>query len=195
MDKKSDPGNDQQHHQRELIEIESEICLEVSGANPSGHGLHVRRRQGREPDRDPKRHGESGAAERECHCCNGSRGKPAAKETVDGGADQRQQRNQPEMQVRGHSLSRFTRSTSKVSRVRYTAMMMASPTAASAAATTITKKTKTCPLSACQCAAKATNDKLTPLSINSMDMKMVMIFRLIRNPVTPQANKMPLSTR
>src|SRR5438093_2639447 len=107
---------------------------------------------------------------------------PLPEETVQRRTNQRQDWDQPEIEVWGHSLSRFTRSTFKVSRVRYTAMMMASPTAASAAATTITKKTNTCPLSACQCAAKATNDKFTPLSINSMDMKMVIIFRLIRNP-------------
>ena len=66
--------------------------------------------------------------------------------------------------------------------MRYTAMMMASPTAASAAATTITKKTKICPLSACQCAAKATKERFTPLSISSIDMKMVMMLRLIKKP-------------
>ena len=118
MDKESDAGDHQQHHERELIEVESEICLDVSCADPSGQQLYVWNCQGREVDRDPKRHGESTAAESECHRCNGSPLKLAAKKAIDGGADQRQQRNQPEMQVRGHSLSRFTRSTFKVSRVR-----------------------------------------------------------------------------
>ena len=65
----------------------------------------------------------------------------------------------------------------------------------SAAATTITKKTKTCPLSACQCAANATNERFTPFSINSIDMKIVMMLRLMRNPSTPHTNRIPLSSR
>jgi hypothetical protein len=74
-------------------------------------------------------------------------------------------------------------------------MMIANPTAASAAATTITKKTNTWPASACQCAANATNERFTPFNINSIDMKMVMMLRLMRNPTTPQANRNPLSSR
>src|SRR5438094_10608676 len=120
---------------------------------------------------------------------------PLPAETVQRRTNQRQDWDQPEIEVWRHSLSRFTRSTFRVSRVRYTAMMMANPTAASAAATTITKKTKTCPLKACHCAANATNERFTPFSISSIDMKMVIMLRLIRNPSTPQANKMPLSTR
>ena len=73
--------------------------------------------------------------------------------------------------------------------------MMSSPTVASAAATTITKKTNTCPLRACHCAANATNERLTPFSISSIDMKIVMMLRLIRKPSTPHTNKIPLNTR
>ncbi len=48
-----------------------------------------------------------------------------------------------------HSFIRSMRSTDSVARARKTAMMMARPTAASAAATIMTKKTKICPLTAC----------------------------------------------
>ena len=57
-----------------------------------------------------------------------------------------QERDQPEMEKRFvHSFIRSMRSTASVARARNTAMMMARPTAASAAATTITKKTKIWP--------------------------------------------------
>ena len=79
MDKKSHAGYHQQHHQRELIEIESEIRLDVSSANPGRQELYVWNRDGRELNRHPKRHGESGTAEGERHRRNGSPRKSAAK--------------------------------------------------------------------------------------------------------------------
>src|SRR5271169_4368160 len=120
-------------------------------------------------------------------------GKALAQQPINSGAGKRQQRNDPEMKA--HSLRRFTRSTFRVSRVRNTEIMIARPTAASAAATTMTKNTNTCPLSIFNSAAKATNVRFTALSISSIDMKIVMMLRLIRNPVTPQANRIPLRMR
>src|SRR5215510_3698946 len=118
-----------------------------------------------------------------------------SEQPVDGCAYQGQHRNDPKIQVLVHNFSSFTWSTFKVSRVRKTEIMIASPTAASAAATTITKKTKICPLSCFQCAAKATNDRFTAFSISSMAMKMVMMLRFSRNARTPSANRIALSTR
>src|SRR6266498_4482282 len=131
----------------------------------------------------------SRAAKHEGHSSHNSAREPLSHQPIDCGADQRQDRDQPKIEIglRGHSLSKFTWSIFNVSRVRKTAIMMASPTAASAAATTITKKTNTCPLNCPHLAAKATNERFTPLSISSIDMKIVMMLRLIRNPVTPQA--------
>src|SRR5438045_1729402 len=178
-----------------MVGIEAEVGLQGAGAHPVGDGFRVGNRERGKTRADGRRVGESCAAEGQGHSSYRRARKLLPEQAVDGRANQRQQGNPPQMQVRRHSLSRFTWSTFRVSRVRYTAMMMASPTAASAAATTITKKTKIWPLNACQCAANATNDKFTPLSISSMDMKMVMMLRLIRKPVTPQANSMPLKTR
>src|SRR5215472_67978 len=123
-------------------------------------------------------------------------------------AHQRQQGNHPKIQVLVHNFSRFTWSTFKVSRVRKTEMMIASPTAASAAATTITKNTKTWPLKgttsaplgsfigfACQYLAKATKLRLTAFNINSIDIKMVMMLRLSRKPKTPRENRIALRIR
>src|SRR5438067_443437 len=155
------------------------------------------RLQGQSPELD--RHPPRG-----CHRCGHKgkpdhrhqrSGKPPSEQPIDGGPDQRQQRNQPEVEVHVHSFSRFTSSTFNVSRVRKIEMMIASPTAASAAATTITKNTNTCPLSRCQCAANATKDRFTPFSINSIEMKIVMMLRLIRNPATPHEKSMALRIR
>src|ERR1019366_9363641 len=73
--------------------------------------------------------------------------------------------------------------------------MIARPTAASAAATTMTKKTNTCPCNWPSALLNVTNARLTALSISSMDMKMVMMLRLKTNPTTPNPNKTALSTR
>src|ERR1019366_1077560 len=72
---------------------------------------------------------------------------------------------------------------------------IARPTAASAAATTMTKKTNTCPCNWPSARLKVTNARLTALSISSMDMKIVMMVRLKTNPPTPSPNKTALSTR
>src|SRR5688572_2627094 len=66
-------------------------------------------------------------------------------------------------------------------------MMMASPTAASAAATVITKKTKTWPATPCTW-ANATNARFTAFSISSTHMKMMIAFRRVRTPTTPIVN-------
>src|SRR3712207_3788495 len=74
-----------------------------------------------------------------------------------------------------------------VRRCRNSAMMIASPTAASAAATVITKNTKTWP-AAPYTRAKATKDRFTALSISSTHMKMMIAFRRVRTPTTPIVN-------
>src|ERR1051325_11523325 len=63
-------------------------------------------------------------------------------------------------------------------------MMIARPTAASAAATVITKKTNTCPATPYTC-AKATKARLTALSISSTHMKMMIALRRVSTPTTP----------
>ena len=62
VDQKSDSGDDQQHDQRKLIEIESEVGAEAAGANPVREEFLVGKRQRREAQRDPQRHGKRRAA-------------------------------------------------------------------------------------------------------------------------------------
>jgi len=74
-------------------------------------------------------------------------------------------------------------------------MMIANPTAASAAATVITRKTKTWASSEPNSREKATKAKLTAFSINSMDMNMISIFRLSNTPKTPMVKSTALNIR
>src|SRR5882672_1118697 len=72
--------------------------------------------------------------------------------------------------------------------------MMASPTAASAAATAITKKTNTCPPTPRRC-ARATKVRFTALSISSTHMKITMALRRSSTPATPSVNSTAEMTR
>src|SRR4051812_32901086 len=65
--------------------------------------------------------------------------------------------------------------------------MMARPTAASAAATVMTKNTNTWPATP-YVWANATKERFTALSISSTHMKMMIAFRRVSTPTTPIAN-------
>src|SRR5262249_20710440 len=84
-------------------------------------------------------------------------------------------------------LSRLTFWRLTVWRCRNSAMMIARPTAASAAATVMTKKTNTCPVTPYAC-ANATNVRFTALSINSTHMKTMIALRRMSTPTTPITN-------
>src|SRR5215467_6033018 len=66
-------------------------------------------------------------------------------------------------------------------------MMMARPTAASAAATVITKNTNTWPAAPYAC-ANAMNVRFTAFSISSTHMKTMIAFRRMSTPKTPITN-------
>src|SRR3954464_11901948 len=66
-------------------------------------------------------------------------------------------------------------------------MMIARPTAASAAATVMTKKTNTWPATPYTC-ANATKLRFTALSISSTHMKMMIALRRVSTPTTPITN-------
>src|SRR3954467_9019822 len=66
-------------------------------------------------------------------------------------------------------------------------MMIAKPTAASAAATVMTKNTNTCPATP-YCCANATKVRFTALSINSTHMNTMIALRRISTPNTPITN-------
>ncbi len=63
--------------------------------------------------------------------------------------------------------------------------MIAKPTATSAAATAIMKKTKICPDGSDLYDENAANRRFTELSINSTDMKIMMALRRVNTPMIP----------
>ena len=66
--------------------------------------------------------------------------------------------------------------------------MMARPTATSAAATAMTKKTKICPAASWRYAENVTSNKFTAFSMSSTLMKMIIAFLLVSTPITPIEN-------
>src|SRR5581483_3919727 len=159
---------------------------------PVAHVHEFPHRLEREQERKP------GRAER--HAADGLVRPLRAEQAVDRAAQQRKQRNDPQLfEYRHYSLSRSTRSTFKDRRLRWIRMMMPSPTAASAAATTMTNSTKTCPSSLFPCVfhiwLNATNARFSAFSISSMDMKIVMIFRRKTNETAPIPNRIALRIR
>lgn len=68
------------------------------------------------------------------------------------------------------------------------AIIIASPTAASAAATVITKNTNNCPTELPKKEEKATKLRFAELSISSMHIKTTIAFRLVKTPATPTMN-------
>ena len=78
---------------------------------------------------------------------------------------------------------------------RKSAITIAKPTAASAAATVITKNTNTCPVTSPRNAEKATKVRLTEFSINSIDINTMIAFRRVTTPTAPIINIIALRIR
>ena len=75
------------------------------------------------------------------------------------------------------------------------AIIIASPMAASAAATVIMKNTKIWPFKFPRNDENATNTRLTELSISSMHIKTIIALRRMRTPMTPMINRSSASMR
>src|SRR3990172_12897243 len=75
------------------------------------------------------------------------------------------------------------------------AMRIASPTAASAAATVITMKANTDPVGSPRCDPTAMKATLTPLSMISTLIRMMRTFLRATTPTTPMPNRIPESSR
>ncbi len=72
---------------------------------------------------------------------------------------------------------------------------MASPIAASAAATVMMKKTKIMPSIEPSMFPAAMKVRLTPFSISSMHMKTMIAFRLVMTPMAPMVKSAPRRAR
>src|SRR5690606_36056763 len=90
----------------------------------------------------------------------------------------------------------FTSSTAMEPRFRKKTTRMASPIAASAAATVSTNNAKTCPTRSPSAAEKATKLMLTASRMSSIDIRMTMTFlRFRKMPNTPSVNRTAESVR
>jgi hypothetical protein len=75
------------------------------------------------------------------------------------------------------------------------AIIIARPTAASAAATVITKNTNNCPTGFPIKDEKVIKERFAELSISSTDIKTTIAFLLVRTPVTPTINMKALNIK
>ena len=74
-------------------------------------------------------------------------------------------------------------------------MIIESPTAASAAATVITKNTRICPVAFPIYCENAMSERLTELSISSTHINTTIAFRCVRTPTTPVVKSIALRMR
>jgi hypothetical protein len=75
------------------------------------------------------------------------------------------------------------------------AIMIANPTAASAAATAITKNTKSCPVASPKYEENVISVRFAELSINSTDIKTTIAFLRVSTPTIPTENINALNIR
>ena len=106
MNQPADAGHHQQHDQRELIDLQSEIRAEAARLDPS----EVRPQPGnliRTEVRELARHFEGGkkreAGAAQSNGIDGAARPPGDKNPIAGRAQQRQQRNEPEVLEHRHS--------------------------------------------------------------------------------------------
>src|SRR4029077_15096990 len=182
----------------ELVHLQREIDFEYAGGHPREVAVH-HRVIGAKLEEFANRLDDGQKSQRHGTDRDGihRRLRPVfSEQAVDGRAGQRQRENDPEMVEHRHqNLSKSTFSTFNERRLCAIVMTIARPTAASAAAMTITKNTNISPSSWLCARANATKARFTALSISSMDIKIVMILRLKTNATTPSPNKMALKTR
>src|SRR6266478_1379555 len=139
---------------------------------------------------------------------DGGFGHPLSEEAIDHKPGRRKQRNQPDQIQEVHRLLlqlpqvqlfyHFIRSISLmfiVSLFLNIAITIPSPTAASAAATVMTKIAKTCPVTCCSRSENAIRLMLTAFIISSIDIRMIMMFRRVRTPMMPIVKSAALSIR
>jgi hypothetical protein len=122
----------------------------------------------------------------------------AAEEAGDGGAEQRGEDAESDEQFERHDQPFITlaSSTRMSPRLRKKVTRMASPTAASAAATVRTNMAMICPATSLRWVEKATKLMFTASRISSIDIRMMMTFlRFTKMPKTPIVNRMAATAR
>src|SRR5690606_24146318 len=144
------------------------------------------------PNKYPNRQQKSCEHHAGCQYRNRRMSQPLIQQADHDESSQWQQGYEPYRRVSYH-FNLLSMSISVVFNLLYRTVRMARPTATSAAATAIMKKTNTCPAVSPWKVANATSRRFTALSMSSMHMKMMMALRLNNTPMTPMANRAVLS--
>jgi hypothetical protein len=145
VDQEADAGHDQHHDRRQRIHLQPGRDLQIAGRDPAEEielEQALVRRHPQERQEDPARDREGGAHDARTHERDDALPQATAQQAVHQEAGQRQCRHEPDDGQ--HQPFRTLKSEmSTLSRRRNMATTIASPTAASAAATVIVKKTMT----------------------------------------------------
>src|SRR5262249_35868314 len=197
VDQEADARDDEHHDRGDRVEPERDVGVERADRDPAVDGVVQDRRfavESVEPRDGEQRHDEC-AADRSGPDDGGRAGRALADRRVPEEPEGGQQHDPAQERFGGHHRSVVTSSAFTVARVRKSWRMMASPTAASAAATAITKKTITWPSTVSCARANVTNVRFTAFSMSSIDMKTTIRLRRTRTPTTPSAESTADSTR
>src|SRR5882757_9694889 len=198
MDERADSGDYHHHHTRKRIDAQSELGVESPGLDPSPQ-VSCERASGRHRKQFDKRDARDGErCEHHGRPDNVDRSpaRSVTEEQVEQDAERREKQDQRQRwKFNGHRYHRIRLSSSAwtVARLRNVEMMMPSPTAASAAATVITKNAITCLSIEPRRLPSAIKVRLTAFSINSIDIYITRMLRRMTTPATPIAKIIALS--
>src|SRR5207302_4641730 len=190
-DEPADPGDDEAHEDRQVVDQDVEGHVEAAALDPGPVGEVARclaREQGEdEYERSPNntRTDEHGEDARQAPTAAGK------EQRTRGWKDEDQQRQR----LVAHPLSSLRSSTSSASRVRKMSTKIASPTTASAAATVIDMSANSWPSMFCSWREKVTSARLAALSMSSIEIRITSGLRRMRTPTVPSVKRMALSKR
>src|SRR5262249_32995725 len=198
VDQEPDAGHHQHHHGAQGIEPEGDVDGEPPHPDPLVDHVVQRALRGERVEAQHRQDAhDEGREDRARTDELRRRREPPPEEQIPQEAERREEHD-PAQRIAGddvHHRSTVTSSALMVSRMRYSCSMIASPTAASAAATAMTKNTITWPSRERRLRASATKLRLTAFSRSSTAMKITMRLRRVSTPTVPMANRMALSAR
>src|ERR1043166_3602041 len=194
VNQRPDAGDDENHHRRERIERERDVDAEAARRDPGEQRLrdHALLRRARDQRQDRRhRHGE-----RQQDRSTRNRGRnrladAATPESVQREPDERKERDERQH----HHFNSVNESGFSDSRCRNRLMTIARPTAASAAATVITKNTMIWPSATPCMRPNATKARLTAFNMISIDSRIVIRLRRTNTPAVPMLKSTADSTR
>src|SRR5258707_14853304 len=198
MYERADSGDYHHHHTRKRIDAQSELGVESPGLDPSPHmsGERTSGRHRKQSDKGKGRNGKRCEHHARPDDVDRTPARPLPEEQIEQDAERRENQDQRERwkfnRHRYHRI-RLNSSAWTVARLRKVEMMMPRPTAASAAATVMTKKAITCPSIEPSRLPSEMKMRLTAFSISSIGMYITRMLRRMTTPATPIAKIIALS--